>query len=83
MRQPLERRCRGGAGAAKVAETQFGFLFAECMRVHAQRQLGVCVAELLCDPPQALAGRECEACEGVPRVVEAERPHALTLSLAA
>jgi len=64
------------SGAAEIEESEIRLLLAHGMGVDPEGEGGVRMAELACDPPDALARGEGEAREGVPRVVQAERADA-------
>ena len=71
------------SGAAKVEEREVRLLLPERMRVHAECQLRVAVAQLRGDPPNALSRRKGEARIRVARVVQPKGPDAFGLRVAA
>ncbi len=70
-------------GAAKVEETEVGFLLTQRVGVYPKRQLGVCVAELVRDPPDTLAGGDSQTGEGMACVVESQWTDAVDSRLSA
>jgi len=62
-------------GAAKVEEAEVGFFLWERVSVYAEREFGVCVAELGRVPTHALARSEREAREGMAGIVQPQQAH--------